>query len=85
MVFISLVESYELTYLSRFLRLFKICVIVLVRKQNELKKSRYAFRLLEKLGTNPKVYYVSTRDWVRKAGEAYAGEEAKGVTHVTHA
>jgi menaquinone reductase, iron-sulfur cluster-binding subunit len=28
-----------------------------------------AFRLLERLGTNPKVYYVSSREWVRKAGD----------------
>jgi molybdopterin-containing oxidoreductase family iron-sulfur binding subunit len=54
-------------------------------KVHQLKKSRYAFRLLEKLGTNPKVYYLSTRDWVRKAGQVYAGEEVKGLTHVTHA
>jgi molybdopterin-containing oxidoreductase family iron-sulfur binding subunit len=45
-----------------------------------LKKDPNAFRLLEKLGTNPKVYYVSTRDWVRKAADAYAGKE-QGITH----
>jgi molybdopterin-containing oxidoreductase family iron-sulfur binding subunit len=28
-----------------------------------------AFRLLERLGTNPKVYYVSSKEWVRKAGD----------------
>jgi molybdopterin-containing oxidoreductase family iron-sulfur binding subunit len=28
-----------------------------------------AFRLLERLGTNPKVYYLTGRDWVRKAGD----------------
>jgi molybdopterin-containing oxidoreductase family iron-sulfur binding subunit len=28
------------------------------------------FRLLEKLGTEPKIYYHSTRDWVRRAAEA---------------
>ena len=50
-------------------------------KVYKLKKSPYAFRLLEKLGTNPKVYYVSTRDWVRKAGDVYLGKEGKGVTH----
>ncbi len=30
-----------------------------------------AFRLLERLETNPKVYYISQRDWVRKAGDNY--------------
>ena len=50
-------------------------------KVYKLKKSPYAFRLLEKLGTNPKVYYVSTKDWVRKAGEVYLSKEAKGITH----
>jgi molybdopterin-containing oxidoreductase family iron-sulfur binding subunit len=34
---------------------------------------------LEKLGTNPKVYYVSERAWVRKAGDVYMGEEGKDV------
>jgi len=28
-----------------------------------------AFRLLERLGTNTKVYYLSNREWVRKAGD----------------
>ena len=50
-------------------------------KVYKLKKDPNAFRLLEKLGTNPKIYYVSTRAWVRKAGEVYAGEEGKGVTY----
>jgi molybdopterin-containing oxidoreductase family iron-sulfur binding subunit len=34
-----------------------------------------AFRLLERLGTNPKVYYLSSREWVRKAGDNYSKEE----------
>lgn len=34
-----------------------------------LKKHPNAFRLLEKLQTNPKVYYISSREWVRKAGD----------------
>jgi molybdopterin-containing oxidoreductase family iron-sulfur binding subunit len=41
----------------------------------KLKKDPNAFRLLEKLGTNPKVYYVSSRDWVRKAADVYAGKD----------
>ncbi len=28
-----------------------------------------AFRLLERLGTNPKIYYLSSREWVRRAGD----------------
>lgn len=28
-------------------------------------KSKYAFRLLERLGTDPKVYYLSTQAWIK--------------------
>jgi Fe-S-cluster-containing dehydrogenase component len=49
-------------------------------KVYKLKKDPNAFRLLEKLGTNPKVYYISTRAWVRKAADVYAGKE-QGITH----
>ena len=28
------------------------------------------FRLLERLGTNPKVYYMTERDWVRRLGDS---------------
>lgn len=31
-----------------------------------LAKSKDAFRLLEKLGTEPKVYYLTSQDWVRE-------------------
>ena len=34
-----------------------------------------AFRLLERLGTNPKMYYLSSKEWVRKAGDN------RGATH----
>ena len=34
-------------------------------------KNPKAFRLLERLQTNPKVYYISEREWVRKAGDNY--------------
>jgi molybdopterin-containing oxidoreductase family iron-sulfur binding subunit len=34
-------------------------------------KNPKAFRLLERLGTNTKVYYLSSREWVRKAGDNY--------------
>lgn len=33
------------------------------------------FRLLERLGTNTKVYYLSEREWVRKAGDNYLDGE----------
>ena len=41
-------------------------------------KNPLAFRLLEKLGTNTKVYYLSSREWVRKAGDNYQVQEAAG-------
>ena len=34
-----------------------------------------AFRLLERLGTNPKVYYLSSKEWVRRAGDNYLKDE----------
>ena len=37
-----------------------------------------AFRLLERLGTNTKVYYLSSREWVRKAGDNYQVAEEAG-------
>ena len=44
----------------------------------ELKESPDAFRLLEVLGTNPKVYDVSSRAWVRRAADVYVGKEGNG-------
>jgi molybdopterin-containing oxidoreductase family iron-sulfur binding subunit len=41
-------------------------------------RSPHAFRLLERLGTNPKVYYLSSREWVRRAGDNYLKGEAPG-------
>jgi Fe-S-cluster-containing dehydrogenase component len=38
-----------------------------------------AFRLLERLGTNTKVYYLSSREWVRRAGDNYLKNEATGL------
>jgi len=38
-----------------------------------------AFRLLERLGTNTKVYYLSSREWVRKAGDNYLPGEPVGL------
>ncbi|MBW1988781.1 MAG: 4Fe-4S dicluster domain-containing protein [Deltaproteobacteria bacterium] len=42
---------------------------------HKLKDSPRAFRLLEKLGTNPKVYYLSSKKWVRKACDNEMGKE----------
>jgi len=42
-------------------------------------KNPKAFRLLERLGTNPKVYYLSTRKWVRQMGDNYLEKELKAV------
>ena len=38
-------------------------------------EAKNAFRLLERLGTNPKVYYLSSREWVRNAGDNYLKNE----------
>jgi molybdopterin-containing oxidoreductase family iron-sulfur binding subunit len=43
-------------------------------KVAELIKSPHAFRLLEKLNTKPKVYYLSSREWVRKMADNPADE-----------
>ena len=40
-------------------------------------KNPKAFRLLERLGTNPKIYYLSSREWVRKAGDNHLKIEGK--------
>ena len=48
---------------------------------SKLAASKYAFRLLEKLGTDPQVYYYSKREWVRKLGDNYL-KNAKGGEHV---
>ncbi|MBF0549471.1 MAG: 4Fe-4S dicluster domain-containing protein [Deltaproteobacteria bacterium] len=34
-----------------------------------------AFRLLERLGTEPKVYYLTKHDWIRKLADNYLPEE----------
>ena len=47
--------------------------------QNHYKsKNPRAFRLLERLGTDTKVYYLSSREWVRRAGDNYLADEAPG-------
>ena len=42
-----------------------------------LAKSSRAFRLLERLGTEPKVYYLSSKDWVRRMADNYLQGEFK--------
>jgi hypothetical protein len=48
-------------------------------RTTKLSKSPYAFRLLEKLGTDPKVYYLSTREWVRKMADNYRPDQLQPV------
>ncbi|MDX2439972.1 MAG: 4Fe-4S dicluster domain-containing protein, partial [Desulfobacterales bacterium] len=47
------------------------------QKNGGKPKNPKAFRLLEKLGTNPKVYYLSSREWVRRSGDNYIKNELK--------
>ena len=42
-------------------------------------KNPKAFRLLERLDTNPKVYYVSSRKWVRQSGDNYLKKEKQKI------
>jgi molybdopterin-containing oxidoreductase family iron-sulfur binding subunit len=44
----------------------------------DLKNHKHAFRLLERLQTNPKVYYISSKEWVRRNGDNYLADEAPG-------
>ena len=44
---------------------------------SKLSKSPHAFRLLERLGTEPKVYYLSSKDWVREKADNYLPNEFK--------
>jgi len=43
----------------------------------ELVKDPKAFRLLERLGTEPKVYYLSSKGWVRRMADNYLQGEFK--------
>ncbi|MDP2644114.1 MAG: menaquinone reductase iron-sulfur cluster-binding subunit QrcC [Desulfobacterales bacterium] len=45
------------------------------------KKNPNAFRLLEKLETNPKIYYISSKQWVRNLGDNYLKNENLARTH----
>jgi molybdopterin-containing oxidoreductase family iron-sulfur binding subunit len=47
-------------------------------KVAELVKSPLAFRLLERLNTEPQVYYLSRREWVRRLGDNYLAHELTG-------
>ncbi len=38
---------------------------------HQLAKGPHAFRLVEKLGLDPQVYYTSEREWVRLQGDNY--------------
>ncbi len=47
-------------------------------KVHTLSQSPNAFRLLERLGTDPQVYYISQREWVRRLGDNYLDDEKTG-------
>jgi molybdopterin-containing oxidoreductase family iron-sulfur binding subunit len=44
-------------------------------------KNPRGFRLLERLGTNTKIYYLTSREWVRKAGDNYLEGEFQKKAH----
>jgi Fe-S-cluster-containing dehydrogenase component len=44
-------------------------------KVSKLVKSPFAFRLLEKYGTEPSVYYITRQDWVKQEAERYLIKE----------
>ena len=46
-------------------------------KVHELIQSPNAFRLLEKMGLAPQVYYMTEREWVRKLGDNHLANEEK--------
>ncbi len=46
-------------------------------KVAKLSKSIHAFRLLERIGTEPKVYYLTTREWVRRMADNFLPGEFK--------
>jgi Fe-S-cluster-containing dehydrogenase component len=49
----------------------------------KLSKSPHAFRLLVRLGSEPKVYYLSSKDWVRRLADNYLPGEFKPLTSST--
>jgi len=50
---------------------------------SKLTKHPFTFRLLERIGTEPKVYYQSSRDWVRKLGDNFLPGEYQPVVNKT--
>ena len=44
----------------------------------ELAADPRSFRLLEHLGTGPQIYYLSSRDWIRRQGDNFLAQEGKG-------
>jgi len=44
---------------------------------SKLIKNKKPFRLLEKLNTKPKVYYLSSKGWVKNFGDNYTPEQFK--------
>jgi len=47
-------------------------------------QSADAFRLLARLGTEPKVYYKSTEDWVKGLAESVSGRSSDNKPEATH-
>jgi menaquinone reductase, iron-sulfur cluster-binding subunit len=48
---------------------------------SKLIKSPNAFRLLEKLQTKPKVYYLSSKEWIRRMADNYLNDDpVKGIS-----
>lgn len=50
----------------------------------KLSRNKNAFRLLERLKTNPKVYYTTSREWVRKVSDNYLEGETTMAAHKGH-
>ncbi|SKA77107.1 prokaryotic molybdopterin-containing oxidoreductase family, iron-sulfur binding subunit [Paucidesulfovibrio gracilis DSM 16080] len=54
-------------------------------KVHQLSQSPHSFRLLEKLGLDPQVYYMSKREWVREQGDNHAaGDHNTAVKQASH-
>jgi molybdopterin-containing oxidoreductase family iron-sulfur binding subunit len=53
-------------------------------KNGNKSRNPRAFRLLERTGTNTKVYYLSSREWVRRAGDNYLAHEKTGQVSKPH-
>ena len=53
-------------------------------KNGNKSRNPRAFRLLERLSTNTKVYYLSDREWVRRAGDHYLAHEKTGQVSDPH-